>query len=390
MVQDTRQLNRHAVLTALLAARPASRKEIAELSGISPATVTRAVEQLLAEGIVTEKNEIVSESRGRRAVELDVVPDRHYALGIDLGATNTRMLVVDFLGQPVTRRSLPTPAFDTPSDLIRWLAAEAVGTASEVWAQVEWVCLGLPGAVSRQRSVSNAPNLSHVESEGFLDEIETTLGKPMGFDNDANYALLGELHYGAATNIPNAAMLTIGYGLGAGLAIDGRILQGERGLIGEFGQLPIGPLGSRLEHMVTGSGIMRRAEEAGASMAEPADLFAADAPAALQALRAQFDQALVIALAAVTVASDPETIVLGGGFAASLEPHVGRYRAMLEQSLRVAPAIVTAQLGAYSGAVGAAVAALHQTYAQLGVHPDTIVRLPSRGTIAGGLVDMGD
>ncbi|GIT80513.1 sugar kinase [Leifsonia sp. LS1] len=385
MVQDTRQLNREAVLTALFAARPASRKVIAERSGISPATVTRAVEQLLAEGVVEETSEIISESRGRRAVELDIVADRRLAMGVDFGATNTRILVVDLLGRPIARRSVPTPAHEDGQLLAEWLADEARATAGDVWERIAFVCLGMPGAVGRQRTVSNAPNLPQVESPGFLDAVEEAFGRPMGFDNDANYALLGELHYGAATDSPNAAMLTIGYGLGAGLAIDGHILQGERGLIGEFGQLPIGPLGARLEHMVTGSGIMRRAAEAGVALSEPAALFAPDAPPALLGLRAQFDQALTIVLAAVTVASDPQTIVLGGGIATSLAPALDRYRIALEQSLRVSPAIVTARLGSYSGAVGAAVAALHQVYAALGVHPDVIVRLPGGDTIAEGL-----
>lgn len=389
MVQDTRQLNREAVLTALFASRPASRKLIAERSGISPATVTRSVEQLLAEGIVTETSEIISESRGRRAVELDIVADRHFAMGIDFGATNTRILVIDLLGRTIVRRSVPTPTHEDVELLTEWLAREVTATAGDAWDRVASVCLGMPGAVGRQRTVSNAPNLPQVEMPGFLDGVETALARPMGFDNDANYALLGELHYGAATNSPNAAMLTIGFGLGAGLAIDGRILQGERGLIGEFGQLPIGPLGARLEHMVTGSGIMRRAAEAGVALAEPAELFAADAPPALLGLRAQFDQALSIVLAAVTVACDPQTIVLGGGIATSLAPALDRYRIALEQSLRVSPAIVTARLGAYSGAVGAAVAAVHRIYAQLGVHPDTIVRLPGGDAIVVDLPPLG-
>lgn len=277
---------------------------------------------------------------------------------------------------------MPTPAHEDPGRLASWIAGQVRETVGPAWERVAHVCLGMPGAVGRSRAVSNAPNLPQVETPGFLDAVERATGRPMDFDNDANYALLGELHYGAAVDSPDAAMLTIGYGLGAGLAIDGRILQGERGLIGEFGQLPIGPLGARLEHMVTGGGIMRRAVEAGVELAEPADLFAPDAPPALLGLRGQFDQALTIVLAAVTVACDPQTIVLGGGIAASLVPALDRYRTALEQSLRVAPVLVTAQLGAYSGAVGAAVAALHQVYAELGVHPDTVVRLPGTDALS--------
>lgn len=377
-MQDTRAINRNAVLTALMRSRPASRKQIAELTGISAATVTRSVDQLLAEGIVRETTEIVSEARGRRAVELDIVADRSYVVGVDLGASNTRIIVADLLARPVFASETPTPTTMPEAELVEWIAATVREAAADVWDSVEHVCLGLPGAVSqRDLTVSNAPNLLQVESPTFLAAVQRAVGREMHFDNDANYALLGEMHYGAARGAPNAAMLTIGFGLGAGLAIEGRILQGERGLIGEFGQLPIGPLGTRLEHMVTGGGILRRAAEAGLQLDAPAELFADDAGPGLLSLRGHFDQALLVVLTATTVSCDPQTIVLGGGIANSLISSIDRYRIALEQNLRISPDIATAELGDFSGAVGAVVASLHAVYAGLGVEEDAIVSLPN-------------
>lgn len=388
MVQDTRELNRKAVLTALMHARPASRKQIAEASGISAATVTRAVDQLITEGIVTETTEIIAETRGRRAVQLDVVADRSYVVGIDLGASNTRLIVADLLANPLIAIETPTPGDTTSLELASWLADTIRDAAGDVWDLVEHVSLGLPGAVSqRDRTVSNAPNLPQIEAGAFLRDVEEAIGRPVRFDNDANYALLGEQHFGAARSATNAAMLTIGSGLGAGLAIDGRILQGERGLIGEFGQLPVGPLGTRLEHLVTGGGILRRAAEAGIELSEPHELFAEDAGPALQALRAHFDQALLIVLTATTVSCDPQTIVLGGGIANSLASTLDRYQLALEQNLRVSPTLAPAELGDFSGSVGAVVAALHGVYEGLGVHEDTFVRLPHGTALARAQVD---
>jgi glucokinase len=327
--------------------------------------------------VITETIEIVSESRGRRAVQLDIVSDRSYVVGVDLGASNTRVIVADLLAHPVVAFETSTPAALDTARLVQWLASEIREAAGAVWAQVDFICLGLPGAVSqRERTVSNAPNLPQVEDPNFLDDIEAALGKRVLFDNDANYALLGEQHFGAARSSPTAAMLTIGSGLGAGLAIDGRILQGERGLIGEFGQLPVGPLGTRLEHMVTGGGILRRAAEAGVTLTEPSELFEPDAVPSLQALRVHFDQALLIVLTATTVSCDPQTIVLGGGIAKALTSTLDRYQRALEQNLRASPKLAVAELGDFSGAVGAVVAALHCTYAELGVEEDTILQLP--------------
>jgi len=170
-------------------------------------------------------------------------------------------------------------------------------------------------------------------------------------------------------------MLLIGAGLGAALAIEGRVLRGRHGLVGEFGQLPVGPFGAPLEHMVTGPGILRRAEEAGIALRAPEELFSGSPRVA--ALRARFDSALGIVLTAVAVSCEPEVVVLGGGIATSLAPHLPGYREELAASLRVAPELRLAELQDRSGAVGAMITALRGWWtAELGVPAGTLDAFP--------------
>jgi predicted NBD/HSP70 family sugar kinase len=382
MVHSTRLLNRGTVLAEVFRTAPTSRKQIAEATGISTATVTRAVDTLIAEGVLREGSEIVSEQRGRRAVLLHVVAGRSYVVGIDLGASNTRIIVADLLASPVLALDVPTPSALNAIELAHWLAAEVRTAAGTKWRLVEAICLGLPGAVSRiDRAVSNAPHLPQVEDERFLQSFEAAVGMTVMTDNDANLALLGEQRFGAARTAPTAAMLTLGTGLGAGIAIDGKVLQGERGLVGEFGQLPVGPLGTKLEHMLTGPGILRRAAEAGVELVDPAELFAGNHGSGTEALRAHFDHALLIALTAITVSCEPNTIVLGGGIAKSLTSSLDRYQATLEHNLRMSPKLLPAVLGDYSGAVGAVVASLHTVYAGLGIQEQFLAHLPVSQTV---------
>ena len=382
MVQDTRTLNRKAVLTELIRSRPLSRKQIARSTGISPATVTRTVEALLNGGILREGSELVVEGRGRRAVLLDLVADRSYVLGIDLGASNTRFLVANLLAHPVIVGEVPTPIGLQPTELARWLAGTVTDAAGLYCPVIEQISLGLPGAVSQvDRSVSNAPNLPQVEDPAFLQEFERAMGREVQVDNDANFALIGEQRFGSARDTPTAAMLTLGSGLGAGLAIDGRVLRGRHGLVGEFGQLPVGPLGTRLEHMVTGPGILRRAEEAGVSLDDPAGLFVDEPTGAVKALRAHFDQALLIVLTAIAVSCEPGTIVLGGGISKSLLGSLPQYQVALSQTLRIAPTLVGASLGDFSGAAGAMVASLRAAYLALGVDDRALNELPNSNSL---------
>ncbi|MDR6685736.1 glucokinase [Arthrobacter sp. 1088] len=376
-MQSPKATNRSAVLAEVLRAAPASRKQVAEATGISSATVTRVVDQLLAEGVLREGSEIVSENRGRRAVLLDLVADRSYVLGIDLGASNTRFILADLNARPVLVCEVQTPSDLDTLRLADWLAGEVRSACGKKWPLVDSICMGLPGAVSRvDGSVSNATHLPQVDGTVFLEAFEGTVQLKLLTDNDANLALLGEQRFGAARTSPTAAMLTLGTGLGAGLAIDGNVLKGSHGLIGEFGQLPIGPLGGRLEHMVTGPGILQRAHEAGLPLNTPADLFAENA-GHLHSLRAHFDHALMIVLTAISVSCDPETIVLGGGIAKSLTTSLSRYQATLERNLRVSPTLVPAELGDFSGAAGAVVSSLRAIYADLGIQPEFLADLPA-------------
>src|SRR6476661_6445225 len=114
-------MNRSAVLAEVLRMAPVSRKQVAEATGISSATVTRAVDLLIAEGVLREGSEIVSESRGRRAVLLDLVADRSYVLGIDLGASNTRFVLADLIANPVLAREIRTPSELDADALALWL-----------------------------------------------------------------------------------------------------------------------------------------------------------------------------------------------------------------------------------------------------------------------------
>ncbi|WP_159450120.1 ROK family transcriptional regulator [Demequina sp. NBRC 110056] len=399
---------RGRIFAALLRLRPASRKRLALATGASPATVTRAVDALMTEGLVVEVAEVAADRRGRREVLLDVAPGAGLAVGIDLGASRTRAVAVDATGTARATADVPTPATLGPAELARWLQdiAEEVGDRARDAGAVPGgarpspaprglaLAVGLPGAVAAAasdpatgavRRISNAANLRQVEDPAFLEALEAGSGGALvAVDNDANLALVGEQHAGAAADATSAAMVTLGAGLGVGLAVDGAIVRGRRGLVGEFGQIPAGPEGLTLEALVTGPGLLARAVAAGIALDDPAAVFR---PGPAAALRADFDRALTTVLAAVAVASDPDVIVLGGGIAKSLTGDLARYEEALAATLTVAPRVVATELGDLAGAAGAAVTALHGLYAGWGADPSALAGAPAPGTLTREALD---
>lgn len=370
--------NRAAVLAAVMRAAPVTRGAIASATGLSGPTVTRTVDALIRDGLVTELDSPATNARGRPATLLDVVADRAYAAGLDMGASNTRLVVVDLIGRPVVVKRIATPT-DLPAEaLADWVSGFTKEALGARWDAVGCIGLGLPGAFDPTKvAVSNAPHLPAVEGTAFLNQARRSFGKDMAVDNDANFALLGERYFGAAKGASNCVMFTLGAGLGAAVSIDGRLVRGVHGLVGEFGSLPLGPMGLRLEHLVTGPGLMFRASELGIHVASPADIFRDDASPGVATLRAQFEDSLGVALIAAVVSSDPEIIVLGGGIAPSLRGSIPKLRERLRRHLRVAPEIVLAELGDVCGALGAAIEASHRTYRAMGIRGADLVRLPS-------------
>jgi predicted NBD/HSP70 family sugar kinase len=371
------------VLAHVLARGSATRTVLGRETGLSPATVSRIVEQLLSEGLLSETNGAPGSGRGRRATPVTIETERTVVCGVDLGGSNVRIVVADLAARPLVTTTVPTPTGCDAAELGRWLAHLILDTVGDHRPLLDSVAVGLPGAVRHDdRSVSNAPNLRQVEQADFLRLVERRLGMGVDIDNDSNYALLGELRFGAARDAQTAVMFTVGAGLGAGVALDRRLFHGRTGLVGEFGHLPAGPLGTSLEQLVSGPGILARARELGLPFDNPADVFHSCDPR-LAPVKQQIEQALLIILTAAVVAYEPDVIILGGGISHGLEPGLERLNQRLREIVPTTATVQSTELGDLAGALGAVVAALHATYRRLGLDELHLAHVPHREALAG-------
>jgi glucokinase len=207
-------------------------------------------------------------------------------------------------------------------------------------------------------------------------------------DNDANVALLVEHRHGAARGARQAAMLTLGTGIGGGLLVDGRLYRGTRGFAAELGHMVIerdgGPCQGacpgrgHLELYASGSAIARAGREeapaapdselgrrlaAGREVSGPlvTELAHQGDEAARAALR-RVGSELGAGLVSIVNALDPEVVVIGGGAVAAGELLLEPARAVLAEQalppLRERVRVVPAAFGDESGMLGAALLAL--------------------------------
>lgn len=152
-----------------------------------------------------------------------------YRAGIDLGGTNIKAGIVDEKQQILLEDSIPTRAERTYQEVIRDMAELVKKLLKELNITEEellGVGIGSPGTVDSVRGVVLYSNNFGWENVPLEEEMGHYYSCPIRISNDANCAALGEVKAGAAKEIANAVLLTLGTGVGGGVIIDGKVFEG--------------------------------------------------------------------------------------------------------------------------------------------------------------------
>ncbi|WP_192902235.1 ROK family protein [Micromonospora globbae] len=377
-----RELNLAVVLGRIAAAeRPPSRADLAAETGLTRATVSAVVEDLITGRLVTEAEPAPRAGAGRPARGLVLAGDGPAGLGLEVNVDYLAACVVDLAGRVrhhTVHRADLRPL--SPADALTRLVALAVRARTDAAAQglpLAGAALAVPGLVDDAGTVRLAPNLGWRDVPvpallaGHAPLTERVDGvPPLVVDNEANLAALGELHAGPAA--PASFLHITGeVGIGAGIVLDGALFRGTRGWSGEIGHIPVRPEGrpcrcggrgcleryAGQEAILAAAGLAEADLPADTAATRLAELAEAGSTAALDALH-EAGTALGVAVAAVVNLLDLDTVVLGGGYA-PLAPWL-RPPVLAEISRRVLTAawspvtVRPAALGADAAVVGAA------------------------------------
>ena len=169
-------------------------------------------------------------------------------VAVDLGGTTIKFAIIDELGKIIKKWHIKTDVSDNgkniPQDIVDSIKAEA----NDV--EVSGVGIGVPGPISADgRSVVRAVNLGWGLTP-LSDFIQKQLQVPVLLVNDANAAALGEMWQGAAQGKENIVFVTLGTGVGGGIILNKRIINGVHSSGGEIGHIPV----ESDEHRVCGCG----------------------------------------------------------------------------------------------------------------------------------------
>jgi fructokinase len=263
-----------------------------------------------------------------------------YALGIDLGGTKIEAQLLGPDGTRVWRDRRPTPQGDYAGTLAA-IAAQ-VADARAALARIApgerfSIGAGTPGTAGAGGLMKNC-NSTCLNGQPLQADLQALLGQPVALANDANCLALSEATDGAGAGAPVVFAVILGTGVGAGIAVQGRVLQGANGLAGEWGHNPLpwaddeppgaapgepaprwpcycGRLGC-IETLLSGPALARDHRHVnGGALPTAADLAraAAAGDAAATATLQRHAHRLARALASVVNLLDPDVIVMAGG-----------------------------------------------------------------------------
>lgn len=379
-------VNQGLVVRALLASGETTRQGIGEATGLSQATISRVVRRLVYAGVVTEGSLVRGPDGGRATQTLEFRGGAELVCGVDMGGTNTRIVVVDQRARAVAAWRLPTAQVASGIETADWLADALFSGCSEVLELgLASTMVGVPGVVAPLTGeIQQVPNLEAVAGTDFARRLGHLLPGTVVLENDSNLALVGEMCAGAAVGLQDVAMVTIGTGVGAGVALKGELLPGARGLVGEFGSIPVEVGGALVEEVLSGAALASARSRLGSAdgplpvIGRPGD------DEGRAAVRARVVGAVHVMCVAMAVAYDLEMIVFGGNGSPQLSEALERVRLQLATGLAAAPELVMSRLGDAAGVLGAVALALEITQRSLGAGTG----LSYANTLGGELGDL--
>jgi glucokinase len=285
-----------------------------------------------------------------------------YSIGIDLGGTNIKIVVISNDGH-----LLDYLTCDTADAHGAWAQTikENIGLVQKQRGQPCHIGLAAPGLAAKDsRSIAYMQGrLEGLQGLVWQDFLESPA--PVVVLNDAHAALLGEVWRGAAKGYGNAILLTLGTGVGGAVLVDGRLIKGQIGRAGHLGHVTVNSDGhpdivntpGSLEQMI---GNYNVSERSGGRFTSTRLLVEAhlrgDVAATTIWLRSVFH--LAAAIASFINAFDPEIVIIGGGIAQAGPALFDPLRKELDRfewrPLGHTVQVIPAALGEKAGAIGAA------------------------------------
>lgn len=229
--ENVKQSNRSAILKLLCSEGAMSRKDIAQIIGLTPAAVTLICSELMEEGVLVEKGEAEQEKRaGRRKILVDINYGFKRVLCIRIEVGETYLTLTDLAGNKLSEKSILTDRAARPEDFLENVATSSKNMMWEAGVAKEDILAGgvsVTGIVDRKKGISKNSFQIWDESVDVKSILEEKLGVDIVVENNVKACAYSELIYGDSRSKNNLMFVKWGPGVGSAITIDHHVYQGR-------------------------------------------------------------------------------------------------------------------------------------------------------------------
>lgn len=321
--EGTSAHNRRVMMDALRLNGALSRADLARATQLTKQAVSNIIDELERDGFVVSLD-AVRKGRGQPSTPYRLVPEGAFAIGLQIDRHLTRAVAVDLVGTVLVRAQGNLPPDDPEGGvkiilgLIEGIRRDLAAISAQSEQRIVGLGVAMPGPFGLEEFGDNKWMMPAWQKYPLLETLAAGTGLDVSLQNDAAACAIAERMVGAAHGLDHAVCLYVGYGIGAGLILNGESYRGGNGNAGEIGMALLSPRGSDgavLEHRASLASLYQHLEldPSEPGLYEHVEALAlAEDPALLAWVRdAAMDLSWSVQL--IETLFDPQTVILTSG-----------------------------------------------------------------------------
>ena len=212
--------------------------EYSRVLGVSIPTVTKVIADMIEQGLIQDEGKVDTKG-GRRPNVYGLNPLAGYFVGVDIARHHFHIAICDFKGEVIRFVQDIEFVLEANADSFKRVCRrikDEVAATGIAWDSVRACGVSLTGRVNPEKGYS----LTYFVNDELpiKDQFEQQLGVPVNIENDSRAMAFGEYMNLGAKADPNMIFVNVGWGLGMGLILDGKLYYGKSGFSGEIGHFP--------------------------------------------------------------------------------------------------------------------------------------------------------
>lgn len=241
-VELLHKINKKLILNLIKTEGKISRSEVSNRTDLTPPTVAKIIDELVCKDKLVEYNGVGDSNGGRPPVVVSYNSDKNFIIGIDLGATFIRGCLLDLDANFISEVQIPTEldkGIDDIVDRLHNMILKFIDRCKESNKKIWGIGIGVAGLVNRQTKKIDVSPVFGWKDVDLKEMLALKIDLPIFIENSTRLMALGELNFGEHNGSSNFAVVNVGYGIAAGLVVEGRLVKGESGYAGEFGHITV-------------------------------------------------------------------------------------------------------------------------------------------------------